>query len=89
MAVMDFKAHRGNAARNNIGNKHIDDDSDAPIETPPSRHEALQVKITIGTIDELYALKLGSILTDFACSTWLIETQKMKVSLLTDYFARK
>ena len=90
-AVMDSKAQRENAAANNVGDNDIDDD--APIETPPSRHEALQAKITIEkyieTIDEPYARKLESILADFARSTRLIEAQKMKVSLLTDYFARK
>ena len=79
-AVIDSKAQRENEpeAANDIG--------------PPSRHdsEALQAKIIIenyiATIDEPYALKLESILADFARSTWLIKVQNMKVSLLTDYF---
>jgi hypothetical protein len=89
-AVMDSKAQRENAATNNGDN---DIDNDVPIVPPPSRHEALQAKITIekyiSTIDEPYARKLKGILADFARSTRLIEAQKMKVSLLTDYFARK
>lgn len=89
-AVMDSKAQRENMATNN-GDNDIDDDS--PIAPPPSRHEALQAKITIekyiSTIDEPYARKLEGILADFARSTRLIEAQKMKSSMLTDYFARK
>ena len=73
-------------AANNVGDNDIDDN--APIEPPLSRHEALQAKITIEkyieTIDKPYACKLESILADFAHSTWLIESQKMKASLLTD-----
>ena len=90
-AVIDFKIERENAATNNVGDNDVDDD--APIELPPSRHEALQAKIAIekyiSTMDEPYARKLESILAEFAYSTRLVETQKMKVSLLTDYFARK
>ena len=88
-AVMDSKAQHENMAANN-GNNDIDDD--ALIEPPPSHHEALQAKIIIEkyieTIDEPYARKSESILADFACSTQLTD-QKMKVSLLTDYFACK
>jgi hypothetical protein len=90
-AVMDSKAERENAAANDIGDDDVDDN--APIELPPSRHEALQAKIVIEkyveTIDEPYTCKLESILADFARSTRLIETQNKKVSLLTDYFTRK
>ena len=89
-AVMDSKAQHENAVANNGDN---DIDNNTLIELPPSPHEALQAKITIEkyieTIDEPYAHKLESILADFASSTWLTETQKMKVSLLTDYFACK
>ena len=89
-AVMDSKAQRENAAANNGDN---DINNNALIEPPLSRHEALQVKITIEkyieTIDEPYTCKLESILANFASSTRLTETQKMKVSLLTDYFACK
>ena len=85
------RAHRENAAANNVGDNDVDDD--APFELPPSRHEALQAKITIDkyiqSIDEPYARKLENILADFARSTRLIETQKMKASLLTDYFPCK
>ena len=67
--------------------------NNAPIELPPSCHQALQAKATIEKYieasDEPYARKLESILADFARSTWLIEAQKMKVSLFTDYFAQK
>ena len=90
-AVIDSKVQRENAAANNIGDNDVDDD--APIELPPSRHEALQAKTTIekyvAAMDEPYARKLESILADFARSTRLIEAKKMKVSVLTDYFARK
>ena len=90
-AVLDSKVQRENADANNVGDNDVDDD--APIELPPSRHEALQAKITIekyiAVIDEPYARKLESILAEFARSTRLIDTQKMKVSLVTDYFARK
>ena len=79
-AVMDSKTQHENVAANN-GNNDIDDD--ALIKPPLSRHEALQAKITnekyIETIDETYACKLESILVDFACSTRLTETPKMKV----------
>ena len=89
-AVMDSKAQHENAVANNGDN---DIDNNTLIELPPSPHEALQAKITIEkyieTIDEPYARKLESILADFARSTRLTETQKMKVSLLTDYFAHK
>ena len=44
-AVIDSKVQRENAAANNIGDNDVDDD--APIELPPSRHEALQAKTTI------------------------------------------
>ena len=88
----DDKAQRENAAANN-GDNNIDNDALIAWEPPPSCHEALQAKSTIEkyivTIGEPYACKLESILVDFAHSTWLNETQKMKVSLLTDYFARK
>ena len=43
----------------------------------------------VAAMDEPYARKLESILADFARSTRLIEAQKMKVSVLTDYFAHK
>ena len=90
-AVLDSKVQRENADANNVGDNDVDDD--APIELPPSRHEALQAKITIekyiAVIDEPYARKLESILAEFARSTRLIDTQEMKVSLVTDYFARK
>ena len=53
----------------------------------------IQAKTTIekyvAAMDEPYARKLESILADFASSTRLIEAKKMKVSVLTDYFARK
>ena len=88
---LDSKVQRENAAANNISDNDVDDD--APIELPPSRHQALQAKATIekyiAASDEPYARKLESVLADFARSTRLIEAQKMKVSLLTDYFARK
>ena len=88
----DDKAQRENAAANN-GDNNIDDDALIAWDPPPSHHEALQAKSTIKKyieiISELYAHKLESILADFAHSTWLNETQKMNVSLLTDYFARK
>lgn len=90
-AVMASKAQRENAAANMVGDNDVDDDT--TMEPPPSRHEALQAKIIIEkyiqAIDEPYARKLESILADFARSTRLKETQKMKVSRLTDYFARK
>ena len=92
-AVMDSKEQHENAAANS--NNDTDDDSDTPLKPPLSCHEALQAKITIEkyieTIDEPYAHKLERILVDFACSTQLIdlESQKMKASLLTDYFTFK
>ena len=89
-AVMNSKAQHENVVANN-GDNNID--NDALIEPPPSCHEALQAKIIIEkyieTINEPHAHKFESILVDFACSTRLTDTQKMKVSLLTDYFAHK
>ena len=90
-AVIHSRAQCENAAANDIGDNDVNDDT--PIDLPPSRYEALQAKITIekyvATINEPYARKLESILADFARSTRLVEDQKMKVSLLTDYFACK
>ena len=67
----------------------IDEERVAEVLDNESGYAKSTIEKYVAALDEPYARNLESILADFARSTRLIEAKKLKVLVLTDYFACK